>query len=43
MKILSLQIQGYKNLKDKTKASFDFSKCTNYVALEQNEKAAWIT
>lgn len=33
MKILSLQIQGYKNLKDKTKASFDFSKCTNYVAL----------
>ena len=33
MKILSLHIQGYKNLKDKTKASFDFSKCTNYVAL----------
>ncbi|SEQ03775.1 ATP-dependent nuclease [Flavobacterium urocaniciphilum] len=33
MKIHSLQIQGYKNLKDKTKASFDFSKCTNYVAL----------
>ncbi|MBN8641126.1 MAG: AAA family ATPase [Flavobacteriales bacterium] len=33
MKILSLQIQGYKNLKDSTKACFDFSKCTNYVAL----------
>ncbi|MCU0431274.1 MAG: AAA family ATPase [Cytophagaceae bacterium] len=33
MKILSLQIQGYKNLQDRNKASFDFSKCSNYVAL----------
>lgn len=33
MKLLTLQIEGYKNLKDATKVSFDFSNCTTYTAL----------
>ncbi|MCO7185047.1 AAA family ATPase [Tenacibaculum sp. XPcli2-G] len=33
MKLLSLKIQGYKNLKDTGKVSIDFSGCTNYTAL----------
>jgi predicted ATP-dependent endonuclease of OLD family len=33
MKLLNLSIQGYKNLIDKSKTNFDFTKCTNYVAL----------
>lgn len=33
MKLLTLQIEGYKNLKDANKVSFDFSNCTTYTAL----------
>ena len=33
MKLQELHIQGYKNLKDAAKVSFDFTKCTNYTAL----------
>ncbi len=33
MKLLSLKIEGYKNLKDKEKVSIDFSNSTNYTAL----------
>ena len=33
MKLQELNIQGYKNLKDAAKVSFDFTNCTNYTAL----------
>jgi len=33
MKLLSLQIEGYKNLKEQTEVNFDFTKCTTYTAL----------
>lgn len=33
MKLLALKINGYKNLKDADKVTFDFSNCTNYTAL----------
>lgn len=33
MKLQELHIQGYKNLKDAAKVSFDFTNCTNYTAL----------
>lgn len=33
MKILSLNIEGYKNLQDKSLVNFDFTNCSNYVSL----------